>query len=336
MKMPPSDAGNYAEQTADILAVAVRLIEDQRRFALVTSLAIEGGAAREVGALAVVDQDGQMTGYLSNGCIDRDIQHRACAALAQNRKDLIRYGEGSRFVDLKLPCGGALEVLIDPDPDRAALIRAKQDFDARRPATLVFWPGAVGTGLQEGHRFTYAPPVRLCLAGRGAVFRAMAQLGSAAGYDLHLMSPDPLDLAAVGHLAAAPVVHLTSPSQKIEPGFGDSRSAFLTLFHDHDWEPHLLRQALETPAGFIGSLGSRRTHARRCDTLRAMGVSDRSMTRLHGPIGLVGSLRDASLIAVSALAEIVATFPSQLIELRRPTPADPPQTLPAPARSGFL
>jgi xanthine dehydrogenase accessory factor len=70
----------------------------------------------------------------------------------------------------------------------------------------------------------------------------------------------------------------------------------------------LLRAAIETPAHFIGSLGSRRTHDMRCETLRQMGVNEASLERLNGPIGLVPSLRDASSIAASALAEIVAAF----------------------------
>jgi xanthine dehydrogenase accessory factor len=101
---------------------------------------------------------------------------------------------------------------------------------------------------------------------------------------------------------------LTTPNREYVFDILDAHSAFLTLFHDHDWEPHLLRSALTKPMRFIGSLGSHRTHDMRCDTLRHMGVSDTSLARLRGPIGLVPSLRDASSIAVSALAEIVATF----------------------------
>ncbi|MEO1537078.1 MAG: XdhC family protein [Pseudomonadota bacterium] len=302
-------AGIYAERVADIVDVAARLIRRDGRFALVTSLSIEGGAAREVGSLAIVEPDGTMTGYLSNGCIDRDIQQRALMAFQANRKEVVRYGEGSRFLDLKLPCGGALELLIDPAPDSDQLLKAKQDFDARGQATLHFSDGGAD---QKNYSFTYEPRVRLCLAGRGAIFRSMAYLGHATGYEVTLISPDTEDLAATQHLSTQAPIHLTSFNQALDLSGLDERSAFLTLFHDHDWEPHLLLKALETSAGFIGSLGSRRTHAMRCETLIGLGAAETDISRLRGPIGLVGSLRDASLIAVSALAEIVSTFPSQL------------------------
>jgi len=300
----------YAEHAAEIVTKAAELITAKRPFALITSLAIEGGAAREVGSLALVEASGQMTGYLSNGCIDRDIQHHALAALTSGNKTLIRYGDGSQYADLKLPCGGALDVLIDPAPDLAALTAAKATFEARQPVTLRFQAtdGDIGA-------FTYTPPFRLCLAGRGAIFRSMAQAGHATGFEMCLLSPDTEDLAAVGHLAHQPAVHLTSQDAVGDLEMLDEHAAFLTLFHDHDWEPALLMAALRTKAHFIGSLGSRRTHAMRCAALAELGVGDDDLARLHGPIGLVPSLRDASFVAVSALAEIVAAFPAKTAQI---------------------
>ena len=309
MKTFQPEAITYAEHAADIVAKAAVLIEGGHRFALITSVGIEGGAAREVGSLALVAEDGSMTGYLSNGCIDRDIQHHAMVALGSGHKTLIRYGDGSRYLDLKLPCGGALDVLIDPKPDLNAILLAKRSFDERQSVTLRFQYDGSNS---QNWTFTYAPPFRLCLAGRGAIFRSMAKAARATGFDVCLLTPDTEDLAAVGHLSNLPAVHLTSQGQSVDLSALDRHSAFLTLFHDHDWEPVLLESALQTDSHFIGSLGSMRTHAMRCETLREMGVPEQSLLRLNGPIGLVPSLRDASFIAVSALAEIVGKCPAAI------------------------
>ncbi len=315
MKTPLPDQIVYAEHASDIVATAAELIRGSRRFALITSLAIEGGAARETGSLALVDDRGVMTGYLSNGCIDKDIQHQALDALACGEKKVIRYGDGSRFVDLKLPCGGALTILIDPAPDTEALIAAHTAFQARIPATLTFTPPQDGNTLDRAnYTFVYAPPFRLVLAGRGAIFRAMAQVGRSTGFEVAALSPDVDDLDALAEVTTLPAQHLTTPDTPVSLSTLDAHSAFLTLFHDHDWEPYLLKSALETPAHFIGSLGSRRTHAMRLETLRALGVDDAPLLRLRGPIGLVPSLRNASFIAVSAMAEIVETQP-QIVRL---------------------
>lgn len=307
MKTKLSDKLTYAEHASEIIGLGAVHVRASRPFALITSLDIKGGAAREVGSLALVDSEGAMTGYLSNGCIDRDIKLHAEEALQSGRRKLIRYGDGSRFADLKLPCGGALTVLIDPQPDWRQIMAAASDFAARKPATLSFQADDA-CGAELSRTFTYPPRTRLVLAGRGAIFRSTAQIGHAIRHDLHLLSPDTEDLSAVGHLSAVPPIHLTTPGKADRLPMLDAYAAFLTLFHDHEWEPELLRLALDTPARFIGSLGSRRTHEMRRESLRQMGVPEGSLARLRGPIGLVPSLRDASTIAVSAIAEVVATF----------------------------
>ncbi len=306
MKTSQPSGLTYVEHASEIIAKAAGFIAEDRPFALITSLAIEGGAAREVGSLALVDETGEMTGYLSNGCIDRDIQLHAQDALRSGAKKLIRYGDGSRYVDLKLPCGGALTVLIDPAPDKDALVRAAADFAARQMVTLTFH----GPDDEEpmSRDFTYSPRHRLVLAGRGAIFRSMAQIGQATGYEVYALSPDADDLAAVRACIDTDPRQLTNPNAEEHLDMLDEHSAFLTLFHDHDWEPVLLKAALDTPAHFIGSLGSRRTHEMRKETLRQMQVDETSLKRLRGPIGMVPSLRDAPSISVSALAEIVAAF----------------------------
>ncbi|MEP5730447.1 MAG: XdhC family protein [Sulfitobacter sp.] len=305
----------FAEHPSRIIAHALQLAGQTKWFALVTSVAIEGGAARELGSLAVVDEDGQMTGYLSNGCIDKDIQLHALDTLQSGAKKLLRYGDGSQYADLTLPCGGALSVLIDPDPDLDALTRLGMAFDARQVGTLTFTLPVNSQDAETIVRFEYKPQFRLVLAGRGAIFRAVAMVGHATGFEVACLSPDTDDLAAVQRLTQMPPVHLTSPSQDVSLETLDAHAAFLTLFHDHEWEPELLRAALKTPAHFIGSLGSRRTHAGRLDRLRHFGVSEAAIERLHGPIGLVPSLRDAPLIAVSSIAEIASTLPPSIRRL---------------------
>jgi xanthine dehydrogenase accessory factor len=304
MKKPLSDSISLAEHPSDIVAHAAKMIASGKRFALITSVAIAGGAAREVGSLAVLDQDGEMTGYLSNGCIDKDIQLHAVEALRTGEKILIRYGDGSQFVDLKLPCGGSLSVLIDPAPDRAALSKLHENFRKRESGSLKFTLPDHDPELPI--EFTYRPQYRLVIAGRGAIFRALAQVGRSVGFGIFCLSPDEDDLSAVGPICDVAPIHLVSSQQDVNLDIIDRHSAFLTLFHDHDWEPGLLHAALQTRAQFIGCLGSRRTHAMRIEHLKEMAVSQEQLARLKGPIGLVPSLRDAPLIATSTLAEIIS------------------------------
>lgn len=301
----------YTEHPQDVLRAAVDRLDRGVAFVLVSSIAIKGGAAREVGSLAVVDQSGAMIGYMSNGCIDSDIRLRAVSLLETGGQPIrLRYGEGSPFKDLTLPCGGSLDLLLDPQPDASALRAALDQLLQRRDAELDFTDPLT----QIVHRFRYAPKPHLILAGRGAVFRATARVAFAAGFDLRLLSPQEDDLADLSDIECLSQTVLTTPNAIPDIPI-DANCGFLTLFHDHDWEPALVLRAVNSDARFIGCLGSTRTHSNRVEYLKSKGISVSDIARVHGPIGLVPSLRQAPLIAVSTVAQLAQAFPSSVMEL---------------------
>ena len=298
----------YAEHAQDILAATLDLMRSGEPCALVTSLNIEGGAAREIGSLAVISGTGDMIGYLSNGCIDRDIIHHGMAAIDNGQLKHLRYGAGSPYLDLKLPCGGALELVIDPAPDLAGLEAALAHLLHRQKTVLSF------AGRNGPVQIEYTPKPALILAGRGAILRTTAQLAAHMDFELHLASPDLEDLACLEELNPTTRQSMTSPSAAIDLAI-DAYSAVLLVFHDHEWEQAILMQVTKNKPFFIGALGSRKTHAMRVERLKQAGLSETQCAQIQGPIGLVPSLRNASLIAVSALAEITAKLPPFQVRL---------------------
>jgi len=249
-----------------------------------------------------------MTGYMSNGCIDQDILLQALECLIKGTARLLRYGDGSPFHDLTLPCGGALSVWIDPAPDKTALVAAYEALLERKPAHLTFRPKSeTPRACPDAITIAYQPKVTLTLAGRGAVLRATAKVAHAIGFDVTGFSPDTHDLAAIEAFCKHAPTHVTSQRSIIRLDL-DEASGFLTLFHDHEWEPSFLAAALATPVGFIGALGSQKTLSARLAHLASLGFSDQDQQRISGPIGLVPSLRNADLFAVSALAEVAQAF----------------------------
>ncbi|WP_282060783.1 XdhC family protein [Roseobacter litoralis] len=297
----------YQDHAVDVLAQVATYVGTGRLFALIASVDIKGGSARDVGSLAVVSDAGEMTGYMSNGCIDQDILVHAMDCLQSGTARLLQYGEGSPFHDLTLPCGGALSVWIDPKPDKDALVAAYRSLLARQLALLTFSPQQKNC---QSITIAYQPKVALTLAGRGAIFRATAKIAHAIGFDVSCFFPDTDDLDAVAGYCKNTPTHVRSNSS-INALNLDPTSGFLTLFHDHDWEPAFLVAALATSVGFVGALGSQRTQEARLAHLAKLGVSNTDLKRIHGPIGLVPSLRNANLIAVSALSEVAQTFAYQ-------------------------
>ncbi|MEM7640446.1 MAG: NTP transferase domain-containing protein [Pseudomonadota bacterium] len=274
--------------------------------ALVIITATEGGAVRAPGALLAVS-DTTSFGYISGGCIDADVVLQTRDAMRVGAARSLRYGAGSPFVDLPLPCGGAIEVTICPAPDKA-LIQDLTDTLANRQRVSVYLSSdgqlTHVRDRSEALRFDYQPPIRLRIAGRGADALALATISQAAGYETRLQLLDEDDIQQAAALGLRDIQKLTTVNAL--PDIADDPwTAFVLLFHDRDLETPLLAQAVSGPAFYIGAVGSRRTHANRCEALREAGLTEPQIARIHGPIGLVPSLREASSIALSTLAEII-------------------------------
>jgi xanthine dehydrogenase accessory factor len=85
-----------------------------------------------------------------------------------------------------------------------------------------------------------------------------------------------------------------------------ARSAIVALTHDPKLDDPALNAALRSPAFYIGALGSKQTHARRLERLKAQGFSEAELSRIHGPIGLNIGARSPAEIAVAILGEMTA------------------------------
>jgi xanthine dehydrogenase accessory factor len=90
----------------------------------------------------------------------------------------------------------------------------------------------------------------------------------------------------------------------------DERTAICVLTHDHKFDVPVLKVALETPAGYIGAMGARRTNEDRAERLRAEGVTEDELARIHAPIGLRIGSRTPQEVAVAVAAEIVQVMSS--------------------------
>lgn len=254
---------------------------------LAVLVATHGPAYRDPGAALAMAADGRIAGAISAGCIEADLLAQAAEVRHSGAARLLRYGEGSPFFDLKLPCGGAIEVLLLRVDDPAPLRQVAADRQARRPARLHL-SGQGGAG----YVLSFRPGLRCIILGDGAEAGVFAGLLQGLAVD-HLLIPG----RALPDLAGLAL---------------DDRCAVLLFYHDHDREPALLLQALQTPAFYIGAQGSRATHARRLQGLSQRGVPAEQLARLRGPIGMIRSTRDPVRLAVSVLAEILDELPPDL------------------------
>ena len=280
--------------------------------AMVTICAVEGGAPKPLGTQMAVLEDGRYVGYVSGGCVEAAIASEVMETIATKRDAILRFGRGSRFIDIRFPCGGGVDLLIHVRPESSLLHDALMRLQQRQPFTLSFDPAKSHAGIvtdmveggwSEGRYLRpYRPRTRLLLVGRGAEFEVMARVAAAAELDLVLASPDADSLQALARLRARTHL-LTAPADPWDLPI-DAWTATVLLFHEHEWEDSILERAATAEGFYVGALGSSRSHAIRCGRLAAMGLGPEQVSRIKGPIGLIGHARDPSVLALSVLSEV--------------------------------
>lgn len=158
----------------------------------------------------------------------------------------------------------------------------------------------------EGRDFflnVYPLPLRLLLVGAVHIAQPLAEMAALAGFSVTVIDPR----TAFASKERFPSVELSHdwPDEAIAARSPDARTAIVTLTHDPKFDDAALAAALRSDAFYIGSLGSRKTHASRVKRLREEGFAERDTARIHGPLGLPLGGRAPAEIAVSALAQIL-------------------------------
>lgn len=280
--------------------------------ALVSISGIDGGAPKALGTHMAVLADGRHIGHVSGGCVEPAIAAEVAPIIAAGRDEVIRFGKGSCYIDIRFPCGGGVDLLVHVSPATRLLDVALARFERREAFSIGFDPAASSAHLVAHEGATewrdglllrcYLPRTRMLLAGRGADFEVLARVATAAELDLALATPDANSAMALADLNV-PIHLLKSPAQAIDLPI-DPWTATVLLFHEHEWENAILARAAAADGFYVGALGSVKTHTARKERLAVMGVPAAQIARIRGPIGLVDRAREPGMLAISILAEI--------------------------------
>ena len=150
----------------------------------------------------------------------------------------------------------------------------------------------------------YAPTARLVIIGAVHISQALAPLARALDYDVTIVDPR----TAFASPERFPDVPLIAewPDVALPPLNIDHYTAFVAVTHDPKIDDPALIHAFERDCFYIGALGSRKTNAKRSERLRARGIKDSDLARIHAPIGIPIGAVSPSEIAVAIMAEITA------------------------------
>ncbi|MDF3140644.1 MULTISPECIES: XdhC/CoxI family protein [unclassified Streptomyces] len=152
---------------------------------------------------------------------------------------------------------------------------------------------------------THAAPPRMLIFGAVDFAAALSQAGRFLGYRVTVCDARPV-FATPARFPYADEVVADWPHRYLERAEVDARTAICVLTHDAKFDIPLLRLALDLPVGYIGAMGSRRTHEHRLERLREAGVPEEHLARLRSPIGLDLGAHTPEETAISITAEIIA------------------------------
>jgi len=150
----------------------------------------------------------------------------------------------------------------------------------------------------------HVPPPQLVITGAVHISQALAPIARLLGYDVTIVDPR----TAFASIERFPDVKVIAewPDIALPPLGIDRYTAFVALTHDPKIDDPALTHALARDCFYIGALGSKKTHARRIERLKAQGLSDGTLARIHAPIGLAIGAVSPSEIAVAIMGEITA------------------------------
>lgn len=324
------------------------------RSALARVVDSSSGQPRAAGTAVAVSGSGRVVGSISGGCVDADICARAQEVIRSGIPEQVRYdGEAGDLAAPVLPCGGRLDVLVEPVDSSlrtvlAPLLAAIRD--GRPVALATVLPDAGPTPAR--HTLVPADPVNgapaadatlapvratadpsvtriLDLAGTDSAYdlrvfvqsfpapprmlvfgaddfaAALTRIGRFLGYRVVLCDPRPA-FATAARFPEAHEVVVRRPHEYLATTAVSGSTVICVLTHDAKFDVPLLAVALRTEAGYIGVMGSRRTHADRVRRLREAGVPEAGIARLAAPTGLDLGADTPEETALSIAAEIVA------------------------------
>jgi xanthine dehydrogenase accessory factor len=343
----------------DLIADLGRWRSNQKAVVVARVVDVEGSGPRLPGAAMAVNEDGEVAGSVSGGCVEGAVVTEALRVLSGEAAPSVvtfGYSDDEAFA-VGLTCGGTIHLFLDLLGDEVHS-RLTAAFEADEPvavatmiegpvvgAQLVVRPGvppAGGLGDSDldrvvvrdaeaelaagqtsvrryGHHGearmdevavfieSFAPAPQMVIFGAVDFTAALVRVAKVLGYRVTVCDARPV-FATRRRFPEADDVIVDWPHRLLEKIGGDlgPRDAVCVLTHDHKFDVPAIVAALRTGVGYLGAMGSRRTHGERIERLREEGVTERALARLHGPIGLDLGARTPEETAIAICAEIIA------------------------------
>jgi len=311
-----------------------------RQVALATVVSTWGSSPRPAGSQLVINDRGEFAGSVSGGCVEGAVIGQCRKIFGTGGAQILEYQVADEQAwEVGLTCGGKVSILINALADvtalqtlqecltqrQAALLMTNCDSGAQATATASTpsWEfpdmdldpehlqqrlgngvsGLVSSSSAQWFARVFQPSFRLVVVGAVHIAQVLVPMARLAGLDVTLVDPRTAFANAVRFPDTCIVTDW--PDRYFQNQPADATTAVVLLSHDPKIDDPALIATLDSPAPYLGALGSRKTHSRRLVRLAAAGVDATATKRIHAPIGLDLGGKKPEEIAIAILAEIV-------------------------------
>lgn len=306
----------------EVIQQALGWIKQRRPVWLCTVLSTYGSSPRAPGSMMSTPGGTEFSGSLSGGCVEEDFLARLSCGEFMQSSQIVNYGSGSLNSKVALPCGGSLELLVEYLPDDQASFNYLQQMKVGLTSQgqwckTVILPGVSlipepciqhlgSVAVRQGETVTiYLGAItRVIIAGLSSVGQYCAQFAKTLGFEVIVCEPRE-EVAAnfqLGDIRVQPIF----PAKFIEQGGAHMNTAIIASTHDPRIDDLTMLEAVQSPAFYIGAMGSNSTSSKRKARLSSIGkLTAAELDRIHAPIGLPIGSKTPAEIAIAIVADII-------------------------------
>ena len=303
----------------DILTPTSLWLKQKRKIALATVISTWGSSPRPVGGQMAIDENGEIIGSVSGGCIEGAVISEGINSIKDGKSRIKDYGISNDMAwEVGLACGGELKVLIQPLNLEDEIVYYIVNSIKKREVVKIRIDCSNGNRIVDNtienqishfdkakNEFIHIidPKPRLFIIGAVHIAQALVSLANVADYEIILI--DPRDhFATKSRFPNCKIIN-EWPDEALSKFTLDKSSHLVTLTHDPKIDDLALIFCMKKNFGYIGSLGSKKTHNKRCERLIEKGFNEIELSKIHAPIGLDIKAKTPAEIAASILAEII-------------------------------
>ncbi|BBI54098.1 hypothetical protein HORIV_65190 [Vreelandella olivaria] len=279
---------------------------------------------REPGAMLAACSTGDYLGSLSGGCVEEDFIARLQKGEFNEPVQRVRYGGDADSANIRLPCGGSLEVLVErlaPNTENLTHLEVMHaTLLGRQPLTRCIKLDGSGKRFNPSKNtaptvtfdtasanIRIGPALRLIIAGISSITSPCALFAQSLGFEVIVC--DPREDARKNFNVPDVEIQAVLPSVFISSGGCHANTAVVALTHDPRIDDLAMIEAVRTDAFYIGVMGSHQTSQQRAERLqRSGGLTETQLARIVMPIGLNLGSKTPAEIALAVMADIVRLY----------------------------